>query len=454
MIFGLPGRTAPGKHNILSLHRRVFTIAAPLILANLSVPLLGLVDTAILGHLDDPAYLSAVAIGTSLLSFVFWGLAFLRMGTTGLVAQARGRGQSSHEILMQALILALGLSATLLIFAPIFIEYAVKLMNTPETSVALAEEYVCLRLWGSPAQLATFAATGWLIGQQRSGWALAITVLVNGCNIFLDWLLIVEFGMNSRGAAIATVISEYLGLALALVVLWRPIIDGLAHKRALLDLQRYRLLLYNNSQLFLRTLILMASIMFFTAQGAEQGDAVLAANTILINLMLLAAYGLDGFAQAAEALVGDAIGARDRGRFKAAMRACLHWSVVNAVLFSLLFLIGKPLWLNLMTDIPEVRALTAEYYPWLIALPLLAFAAYFLDGVFIGALQSQWMFRTMLFSSLLVYLPLWWLLQGWGNHGLWAAFSAWNLSRGLSLLLILRMRFIDRLDWQQLSQEK
>ena len=400
--------------------------------------MLGLVDTAILGHLEEAKYLSAVAIGTSLLSFVFWGLAFLRMGTTGASAQARGRGAEPELVLLQASLLALAIAAGLLLIAPLAIHSALLLMNTPEASLALAEEYISIRLWGSPAQLLTFGVTGWLIGQQKARAALVITLVVNLCNIGLDWLLILEWQMNSRGAAIATVLSEYLGLAIALYVVRRELIAGLknpAVTKKLRMVSQYFELLKTNTNLFIRTLVLMGSIMFFTSQGAAQGETILAANTILFNLMLLTAYGLDGFAQAAEALVGEAIGKKDKPEFNRICRAAFYWSLANAIIFCLIYWLGKPLWLGLMTDIPEVSAAASQYYGWLVILPLCSFLAYFLDGVFIGSMQTQWMRRMMIISSVCVYFPAWWLTQDWGNQGLWFAFVLWNLARSLSLVI-------------------
>lgn len=247
--------------------------------------------------------------------------------------------------------------------------------------------------------------------------------------------------MNSRGAAFATICSEYLGLALALYAVRHQLIAGLssaAVRHQLKSWEHYKSLLSTNTNLFIRTLVLMGSIMFFTSQGAAQGETVLAANTILFNLMLLAAYGLDGFAQAAEALVGESIGQQNRDKFLQVCRNCFYWSFGNALLFCLAFWLGKPLWLNLMTGIPEVLTAANQYYSWLIILPICSFLAYYLDGVFIGSLQTHWMRRMMIASTVLVFFPTWWFTQSWGNQGLWFAFAMWNIARSLTLLLAFK----------------
>lgn len=421
-----------------NMHHKIWGIAAPMMLANISVPLLGLVDTAILGHLDQARYLSAVAIGTSLLSLVFWGLAFLRAGTTGSSAQCLGRGGDSAAVLAQAGFLALLLAATLLLIAPPFIAPAVSAMNAPASAQALAEEYVLLRLWGSPAQLLSFAIGGWLIGQQRARWPLAMVLVANGSNILLDWLFIIEWDMNSRGAALATVLAEYLGLTVGLWAVRQTIATLLQrHWRQILGAWTdYRGLITANSHLFLRTLCLLGSFMFFTAQGAAQGETVLAANTILFQLMLLAAYGLDGFAQASEALAGEAIGSKNQTRFYAVCWACSQWSFFSAIIFTLGFWLGEASLLNLMTSIAAVQDAAATQYHYLLLLPLVAFLSYQLDGIFIGALQTRWMLYTMLFSVFAVYLPLWWWLQDMGNTGLWIALLSFNAARSISLALV------------------
>jgi MATE family multidrug resistance protein len=408
-----------------------------MILSNLSVPLLGLVDAAILGHLDSARYLAAVAVGGTLLSFLYWGFGFLRMGTTGLAAQAFGADQTqqSRLIVMQSMVLGLVIGSLLILFSPLLIKLGLGLITPPPESSQLALTYSQIRLFSAPAVLVNFAIVGWLIGHQQTRWPMVIALFTNGLNILLDFALIIGLKMNSDGAALATLIAEYCGCGLALWVLRRQLreLPGQLAPGALRRWQDYQQLLRVNRHLFVRTLLLLASFAFFTAQGAAQGETVLAANALLIQLLMLTAFGLDGIAHAAEALVGDSVGQRNQARFMIVCKACWQWSALIAVAYSLGFWLFEDGLIALLTSLPAVTAHAHGYYPWLIALPLIAVWSYLLDGIFIGATQSQAMQSSMLASVLLVYLPLWYLFQPLGNHGLWLAFSAFNAARGLSL---------------------
>ncbi len=411
-----------------------------MLLANISVPLLGLVDTAILGHLDDARYLAAVAVGSSLLGMLFWGLGFLRMGTTGASAQARGSGNraAQAEVLLQSSTLALVLGCMVSLLAPWVLPSAITLMNTPSESSGLALTYTTIRIISAPAVLLTYVAVGWLIGQQKARQVLIITVSTNGLNIVLDYALILGLDMNSRGAAIASVISECSGAAIALWMVAPALREhSLAQIQSMvLKAARYRSILRANSALFIRTALLLFAFAFFTAQSAHFGTAVLAANTLLINLMLFTAHGLDAFAHAAEALVGEAVGARDRRNFRKICRASAECSILTGLGLCLILWAGQAPILTLMTDIPAVAESANRFYPWLLALPLASAASYLLDGIFIGALQTRWMQNTMIFSVVGVYLPLWALTQTLGNQGLWLSFLLFNLARGISLGLV------------------
>ncbi len=408
-----------------------------MIISNLSVPMLGLVDTAILGHLENAVYLAAVAVGGSILSFLYWGFGFLRMGTTGLAAQAYGANQhnQSRLIISQSIVLGLSLGFLIIISSPLLLQLGLSLVVPPDGAEQLAASYTQIRIFSAPAVLINYGIVGWLIGQQNTRWPLVIALFTNIINVLLDWLLIVGLDMNSEGAAIASLIAEYSGCGLALIILRQQ----LARSQGQLDHQRlkrwqdYRQLLTTNRHLFIRTLALLASLAFFTSQGAEQGDVVLAANTLIMNLLLLTAFGLDDCAHSAEALAGRAVGKRDHKTFIDTCYHCCLWSLATAVLFTLLFLsLGTQL-IALLTSIEAVRFQAEQYLPWLLALPLVAVWSYLLDGIFIGATQTAAMQKTMLLSAGLVYLPCWYFTQHWGNHGLWFAFVAFNAARGLSL---------------------
>jgi MATE family multidrug resistance protein len=421
------------------LHHKIWQIAWPAILSNISIPLLGLVDTAILGHLDSTRYLGAVAIGTSILSFMYWGFGFLRMGTTGLVARAVGAGDVDTElkVVLQSGILAIVLAALVITTHGIWLAWGIRLMAPGPALAPLAEEYVRIRVFSAPAVLLTYAMLGWFIGRQNTRWPLLILVFTNLLNIVLDVLFIVVLDWRSAGAARATFCAEYAGFILAAWIIgkrlnWQPL-ERVTEQ--LTRLGAYRELLASNRDLFIRTVCLLFSFAFFTAMSTRLGEPTLAANAIMLNLLLFAAYGLDGFAYAAEGLAGNAAGGGDLARFRRAVTACWNWSCATAVLLSAFFLLGAPWLYPLFTAHDRVQMLLTHYHPWLVVMPLVAAPSYLLDGVFIGAARTRYMMYSMLLSVGSVYLPLWYLLQGYGNHGLWSAFLCFNGARGVTLWL-------------------
>lgn len=426
-------------------HRPVFRLAIPMLLSSITVPLFGLVDTAVLGHLDNAKYLAAVAIGTSVVSFVLWSLGFLRMGTTSMGAQQMGR-QDFHGLkllIWQSLVLALLLGLLLMALAPLLTPLAVALMQSGTKLAPLSQEYINIRLLGAPAALGVYAIVGWFIGLQTTRPVLYIAIFANAINIAFDLLFVIGFGWNSAGAALASVIADYSGFGLGLCMVWRHyrrFPKTQAIKPLLFSWPRYRQLLTVNRQLFVRTLFLLGSLSFFTAQGARFGEVTLAANAILMQLVYLTSYGLDGFAHATEALIGKAIGSRNKVAFQSACLTAGLWSGIVAIAFSLGFWLFKPALMALFSNNPEVNALVELYYPWLLALPLVSASAYLLDGVFIGASKTGDMQLSVIMAVLLVFLPVWGLSQGWGNHGLWLAFTCFNGARGLFLGLAFYYR--------------
>lgn len=433
-----------------SIDRKIWGIAWPAILSNISIPLLGLVDAAILGHLGSPRYLGAVAIGSALLSFLYWGFGFLRMGTTGLVARAMGAGAPDRAqlVLTQSALLALALALLVFLLHPVLLGLGFALMAPAEGVRPLAESYAGIRIASAPAVLVTYAVVGWCIGRQDTRRPLLIVVTTNAVNIALDVIFILGLGMNSDGAALATVIAEYLGCALALVLVWRvhPGLPGGDLRRRLWQWSAYRELLRSNRHLFVRTICLLGGFAFFTAAGDKLGTQVLAANALMMQLLLFAAYAMDGFAFAAEGLTGQLSGAGDEPGFYRAVARCGFWCALTAVLISALFAIAQEPLFSLLTDQAELRALMREHAPWLILMPLAAGPSYLLDGVFIGTAQTRQMMVTMLISATLVYLPAWYLTRDWGNHGLWFAFVLFNGARGLTLFWCYR-RLSHRGEW-------
>nr|WP_299243592.1 MATE family efflux transporter [uncultured Halomonas sp.] len=420
--------------------KRVWLLAWPIILSNITVPLLGLVDTAVVGHLPDSRYLAGVTLGATLFSFLYWGFGFLRMGTTGLTSQAAGREDDTtvRNLLGQALIMALVIGVLLILFSTPLIALGLWLLDGSAEATRLAGEYAGIRILSAPAVLANYAILGWFLGQQNSRVTLLIMVTTNSVNIVLDLLFVVGLGMTSNGVAWATVIADYTALALGLTLVARQLrrLEGHFLREQLMKLKAYQQLFQVNAHLFLRTLGLLFAMAFFTAQGASQGDVVLAANAVLLQFIMLTSYGLDGFAHAAEALIGRAIGRRSWQEFGEYVRAATRFSLLTAGAAMLVFALGGNALIALLTDLPAVRDTAAEFMPWMILMPALAVWSYLLDGVFIGATATREM-RNSIFVGLAVYLPLWWLTQnigaGMGNHGLWLAFTTFMLVRSLTL---------------------
>lgn len=405
--------------------RHLWQLAWPIILSNISVPLLGLVDTAVVGHLEDAVYLGAVTLGAVLFSFLYWGFGFLRMGTTGMTAQAHGRGDHDtlRTLLGQGIMLALVIGGLLLLLGSPLISLGLSLMEANEATRELAHGYASIRLWSAPAVLMNYVILGWFLGLGNSRVTLGILVLTNAINILLDLAFVPGLGMTSDGVALASVIADYCasGAGLWLVARQLARMPGNSNLAALFSLAAWGELIRVNQHLFVRTLCLLGATAYFTSQGASFGDNILAANAVLLQFVMITSYGLDGFAQAAESEVGRAVGQNDWQRFARSVGAATRFSLMTATGASVLLWLCGPLLIGLLTDLPEVRALAITYLPWMVAMPLVAVWSYLLDGIFIGATATREM-RNTLVISLIAFVGLWPWLEQYGNHGLWLAF--------------------------------
>ena len=417
-----------------------------MVVSNLSVPLLGMVDTGVTGHLENAAYLGAVAVGGAVFSFLYTGVNFLRMGTTGIAAQAFGARDDAavRNSLGQALVVALLIAACLLLLRGPLITLGVSLVGPEPGVVPWAREYIDIRLWSAPATLSGYALIGWFLGLQNARVPLYIVLVTNATNIALDLLFVIGLGMKVEGVALASVIAEYCGLAVGLGFVLRELRRrGGAWDIARLTTPRAYLPFFAiNAHLFVRTMALVFTIAFVTAQGARLGTLVLAANAILMNLQHLLSFALDGLAHAAEALAGKAVGEKNRAALERAVKLTLRWSFGIAAAFSLLYAITGPLFIRLLTDLPAVRAATGDYLPWLVLSPLVSFWSYLYDGVFVGATRAREMRDIMLLSTFAVFLPAWYLLQPLGNHGLWLAFMLFRASRGIGMHVVYGRRVV------------
>ncbi|MEN1970823.1 MATE family efflux transporter [Luteimonas sp. MJ204] len=416
--------------------------AWPIILANAAVPAVGLVDTAVIGHYGSATELGALALGALLFNFVYWSFGFLRMGTTGFVAQAVGAGDEPEvrATLARGVLLSVGLGVALMLLQwPVTALYF-GLMDGSDAVESVAGEYFRARIWGAPAALALFACSGLLIGLGRSRELLFVQLLLNGLNAGLDVWFAGALGMGARGIGLGTAIAECLTCVVAIIVVLRVL--RARHRdhapflqwARIADMDRVRQALAANGDILVRTLCLLLAFGWFANAGARFGDVTLAANHILLQLVSFSAFFLDGFAFVAEAQVGAAWGARDGRRFRRAVRLTSELAAGTAlVLAALIALLGNAA-VAALTTLPAVREVAAAHLPWSALYVLLSVAAFQLDGVFIGTTRTREM-RNASLASLAVFLMCAWPLAArFGNHGLWAAFVVFVVARALALL--------------------
>ena len=422
----------------LSINRRIWMLAWPLLLSNLTAPLLGLVDTAVVGHLDHPRYLAAVALGGNVFMFLYFSFNFLRMGTTGFASQARGGEKDTRVVLLRALLLSTVLGLGLIALSPLLRESGLWLLGGSDEVQELAGDYINIRILGAPAALANFALIGFAIGTHNTRVPLKMTVLMHSTNALLDVMLVQVWHLDVRGVAIASATAEYVGLAGGLFWL-RAALRPPARQERLWQPAAMLALMAVNRDIFLRSLALLSTFFFFTAQGARLGDAVLAANAVLITFLLLLSNLLDGFANAAEALVGDAHGRHDRQALRQAIGATGRWTVACAALGLIAFSLGGVPLIHLLTDLPGIRDTAITYLPWMLLLPLTASAGFWLDGIFVGATWGAAMRNTMLLA-VGIFFVLWALTLGWENHGLWLAMNGFMAGRGILMGWVLKKR--------------
>ncbi len=426
-------------------HRRVLAIAAPIVLSNVTVPLLGAVDTGVIGQLGAAAPIGAVGIAAVILSSAYWIFGFLRMGTTGLTAQAigaAGGSQSADEVaaaLQRALLIAVAAGLALIALQAPLMDLAFRIAPASAEVEDLARSYLAIRIWGAPATIGLYALNGWLIGAERTRAVLAIQLAMNGLNVGLDLLFVLGFGWGVEGVAIATLISEVIGAGFALA-LCRTALRGRA--KGLFEAAPLAEMVRVNTDIMIRSVLLQASFTSFIFLGAGQGDKALAANQVLVQFLSITAYALDGFAFAAESLVGQAMGARAPARVLRASKVTGLWGGAGAVLLGLGFYLLGPMIIDVMTTAPDVRELARVYLPWVAIAPVIGIASWMLDGVFIGATLTREMRNAMVVSTAIYALAVV-LLSPFGNHGLWAALMLLNVARGATMFALFP-RILDK----------
>lgn len=418
-------------------HKRVLAIALPIVLSNATVPILGAVDTGVVGQMGEAAPIGAVGIGAVILASVYWIFGFLRMGTTGLVSQARGaRDDGEVAVLFTRVVMIAGLGGLALIALQSPILWAAfRLAPASQEVESLARTYIGVRIWSAPFAIVLFGITGWLIAQERTRAVLVLQLWMNGLNILLDLWFVLGLGWGVEGVAVATVIAEVSGAALGLF-LCRDVIrhpDWRAWPKVF-DRVRLVHMARVNTDILIRSLLLLSIMVSFAFFGAGFGDVTLAANQILMQFIEITAYALDGFAFAAEAIVGQALGARERGALRRGALLASFWGLVAAGLLALGFAVAGGTIIDTMTTASDVQHEARRFLPWMVLAPLLGLAAWMLDGVFIGATRTRDM-RNMMILSLVAYVAAVALfVPVFGNHGLWAALMVSYGARGATLL--------------------
>jgi len=420
-------------------HLRVWWLAAPIILSNVTVPLVGAVDTAVTGHMDTPEPIAAVALGASIFSLIFWTFGFLKMGTSGSVAQAFGAKDNTtiSLTLLRSLIIAVSLGVIIILLHRPLLNLSLWLVTADATIEDLSRNYMQIRIWSAPATLANYVVTGVLIGIQRMRSVFVFQLVLNCTNVILDLLFVPVLGWGIEGVAIASLISEYTALALALYLIREQLRVSVstATPAMLREAAPLKRLLKLNGDIFIRTLLLVSCFFYFNASSGRFSSTVFAANVILMQLLHICAYALDGFAHAAETLAGQAFGSRNKEQFNKVISTSTIQATVTAIIMSAALYFGGPAVLKLFTNQTDVLAAAQSLLPWMLVLPFLSVWCYQLDGIFIGTTHSREMRNAMIISAGLFLLLTMLLIPKFGNTGLWSAFSLFMIARAVTLYL-------------------
>lgn len=420
--------------------RHIISLTLPIILSNVTVPLLGAVDTAVVGHLDHPAYIGAVSVGALIFSYVFWGFGFLRMATTGLAAQARGQNdvQGMRAVFGRASLIALFVGALIIILQVPIIEIAIALIKPGQAVEQSVRDYFNIRIWSSPATLMQYCILGWLLAVRDSRAILIMQLALNSVNILLDITFVQGFGWDVQGVAGATVIADYFGTVLGLLMMHGHLkkLGGNWQGLHLFDRRELVKLMRINSDLFIRTMVMSTAFALFTSFSVRLGEVTLAANAVLQNFMVFASFALDGFANAAETLVGQAYGQKSRMRFLWAVRKTTVWGIFSAVALTLLFWVSGPWIVKALTSIPEVQHTANHYLFWAEVMPLSGVLCFVMDGVFFGATQTRYCRNTVIVSACSFAVLAWIASAFESNHFLWIALNAFFILRGITLLFV------------------
>ncbi|MEN8118510.1 MAG: MATE family efflux transporter [Bacteroidota bacterium] len=423
------------------MNRSILKLAIPNIISNITVPLLGLVDLALMGHLGSEIYIGAISLGGIIFNFIYWGFSFLRMSTSGFTAQAFGEKNKAETaaILIRALLLTLLISIFILVLQTPIAWASFKIIGGSHEVEILAEQYFNIRVWAAPAALSLFVFSGWFLGMQNARYPMIIAILVNVVNIILSMFFVFILKMKSEGVALGTAISQYVGLVLAIFLFlkkYRSLVNEITRK-AIVNLNFLSQFFKVNTDIFIRTFCIILVFTFFTSKSASINDTILAVNSLLIQMLLFFSFFIDGFAFAGEALVGKYIGAKENHNLKQVVKLLFLWGGGLAILFTLLYIPGINLILQILTSQAEIINSAQPYLFWIIIVPVASFASFIWDGIYIGATASRAMRNTLLASTFVVFAPAYYFLNPvWGNHALWLGMILFMFSRGVIQTLL------------------
>ena len=430
------------------MNKSILKLAIPNIISNITIPLLGLVDMILMGHLDSAIYIGAIALGGTIFSVLYSFFSFLRAGTTGFTAQSLGNNDNTETIYSLYRSVCIGIPIIILILSlqiPIAKISSLLLDGSNEVK-ELAITYFYVRIWAAPANILLYCLNGWFVGMQNTKIPMFIAILINVMNIIFSFILVILFEQNVKGVALGTVIAQYSGLTLAVILLiknYRSYFVKIDSK-ILFDIEKMKRFFKVNRDLMIRSFLLIISIAFFTNQSAKLGNNILAINMILLQSFYIFSYFIDGFAYAGEALVGKFVGSKDKDNLQKVIRLLLIWGFSISIPFSILYALFPTEFVKIISDNTEILTEIKPYYIYMIIIPLITFAAFIWDGIYIGATASKAIRNTMIISSIFVFIPSWYILMPrFGNHGLWIAFLFFMIARGTAMSLMYKKNIVN-----------
>lgn len=429
------------------MNRSILKLAIPNIISNITIPLLGLVDMILMGHLSSPIYIGAIALGGTIFSVLYSFFSFLRAGTTGFTAQAYGAKDTSEESYSLYRSMTIAVLAFLLILCiqkPIA-KLSLTLLDGSDDLKNLAITYFFVRIWAAPANMLLYCFNGWFIGMQNTKIPMAIAIIINVLNIAFSIFFVLVMKQDVVGVALGTVIAQYCGLLTAFIFIFTKYKKHLIRidVHILLNINKLKRFFKVNTDLMIRSILLVFTIAFFTNQSAKLGDNILSVNMILLQFFYIFSYFTDGFAYAGEALVGKFIGARDSENLRSVVLHLFKWGALISVPFAILYALFPTTFVKMISDNPVIISEIRPYYIYMVLIPIITFAAFLWDGIYIGATASKAIRNTMIISSIMIFLPMWHFLTPlWNNHGLWIAFLGFMIARGVSMTFFAKKNIL------------